>query len=427
MTDPAGSSVGPAGVDPPGADAAPSEPARGTLGDLTEVVVESEVLRRGHYLTFRIDTIERADGTRAKREVVGHPGAVAILAIDDEDHVLMVRQFRIPAGRVLLEVPAGTLDVDPLTGAVEDHALAAPRELEEETGYRAGSWRLLTSFWTAPGFATELMHLYLATDLRPVDEDRIGPDEDERLELERVPWQDAIAAAERGDIADAKSLVALLWLDRLTQPVPEAVIAPVEPAVAAPAQVAAAVTAPELALEGGAAPEPVLRLSYMPSLGETIRASVAVAQRSRGNQVLGLGFLVLALILGVTNGPAAAIFPAALAVAILGGLVNVLVVLVAFMRRGDLLRQPTDFAAGPAGVDFRNPVTAWHTAWTTFSRLRETSRFVFLETGLSLHYVPKRAFSPDQLAQFRRLIAEAGFGPDGRRPRRSRTGATTSG
>ena len=210
MTDPAGSPVDPAG-------GVSGPPADTTADDLTEVVVESEILRRGHYLTFRIDTIERADGTRAKREVVGHPGAVAILAIDEADNVLMVRQFRIPAGRALLEVPAGTLDVDPLTGAIEDPALAAPRELEEETGYRAGSWRLLTSFWTAPGFATEYMHLYLATDLTPAHEDRLGPDEDERLQLERVPWQEAIDRAERGDIADAKSLIALLWLDRLTR------------------------------------------------------------------------------------------------------------------------------------------------------------------------------------------------------------------
>jgi ADP-ribose pyrophosphatase len=199
--------TGPADAGP--ADSRPDD-------DLTEVVVESEILRRGHYLTFRIDTVERADGTRAKREVVGHPGAVAILAIDPEDRVLMVRQYRSPAGRVLLEVPAGTLDVDPATGAIEDHAVAARRELEEETGHRAGSWRLLTSFWTAPGFATELMHLYLATDLVPAHEDRLGPDEDERLELERLPWPEALAAAERGEIADAKSLVALLWLDRLT-------------------------------------------------------------------------------------------------------------------------------------------------------------------------------------------------------------------
>jgi ADP-ribose pyrophosphatase len=207
MTDPAGpAEPGPDGEVHP----------RPTSDDLTEVVVESEILRRGHYLTFRIDTIERADGTRAKREVVGHPGAVAILAIDDQDRVLMVRQYRVPAGRTLLEVPAGTLDIDPETGLVEDPALAAPRELEEETGYRAATWRLLTSFWTAPGFATELMHLYLATDLTPAEHDRLGPDEDEHLELERIPWPEALALAESGEIADAKSLVALLWLDRIT-------------------------------------------------------------------------------------------------------------------------------------------------------------------------------------------------------------------
>jgi ADP-ribose pyrophosphatase len=182
--------------------------------DLTERVVDSKTIYRGSYLTFRIDTVERTDGSRAEREVVGHPGAVAIVAIDEADRVLMVRQYRAPAGRILLEIPAGTLDVDD-SGAIEDPDLAAPRELEEETGYRAGSLRLLASFWTAPGFATELMYLYLATDLRPADDARLGPDEDERLELERVTLGDAIAAVERGDIADAKSILALLWLDRL--------------------------------------------------------------------------------------------------------------------------------------------------------------------------------------------------------------------
>jgi ADP-ribose pyrophosphatase len=182
--------------------------------DLTERVVDSKTIYRGSYLTFRIDTVERSDGSRAQREVVGHPGAVAILAIDEADRVLMVRQYRAPAGRILLEIPAGTLDVDD-GGAIENPDLAAPRELEEETGYRAGSLRLLASFWTAPGFATELMHLYLASDLRPADDARLGPDEDERLELERVTLGDAIAAVERGEIADAKSILALLWFDRL--------------------------------------------------------------------------------------------------------------------------------------------------------------------------------------------------------------------
>jgi ADP-ribose pyrophosphatase len=137
------------------------------------------------------------------------------VAIDAKDRVLLVRQFRVPAQRVLLEIPAGTLDVDPATGQTEDPDLAARRELEEETGHRAASWRRLASFWTAPGFATELMHLYLATDLSPAHPDeRLGPDEDEHLRLEALPWDQAVRAALTGGIGDAKSIVGLLWVDR---------------------------------------------------------------------------------------------------------------------------------------------------------------------------------------------------------------------
>jgi ADP-ribose pyrophosphatase len=197
----------------------PAERSAGPLDsagdDLSERVVASRVVHRGHYMTFRVDTIERADGSRGERDIVGHPGAVSIVAIDADDRVLLVRQYRLAAGAALLEIPAGTLDVDKATGSTEDPDEAARRELEEETGYRARSWRKLGSFWTAPGFATELMHLYLATDLEPADADRLGPDEDERLELERVPFEEALAAAERGEIVDAKSLVGLFWLDRL--------------------------------------------------------------------------------------------------------------------------------------------------------------------------------------------------------------------
>lgn len=83
---------------------------------------------------------------------------------------------------------------------------------------RAASWRLIARFYTAPGFASELMHLYLATDLRPADGERLGPDEDEHLLLERMPWRDAVAAAERGELRDAKTILALLWLTRLHEP-----------------------------------------------------------------------------------------------------------------------------------------------------------------------------------------------------------------
>lgn len=195
-------------------------PPRGTgayaaqMGDehLIETTVESRVLHRGRFITFRIDTIEDADGGRHTREVVEHPGAVCIVPILGQD-VLMVRQYRTPIGQVLLELPAGTLDRLP-DGSIESPDLAAPRELGEETGYRAGQWRSLGRFWSAPGFTEELMHLYLATDLVPL-EDYDGPDTDERLEVQRVGWREAVAMAEDGRIRDAKTLVGLLRLARL--------------------------------------------------------------------------------------------------------------------------------------------------------------------------------------------------------------------
>jgi 8-oxo-dGTP pyrophosphatase MutT (NUDIX family) len=191
------------------------DPLGGPLADpLAERLVASQVVHRGRILEFRVDTLERSDGRHVRRDVAGHPGAVAVVALDPDGNVLLVRQYRHPAGRVLLEIPAGTLERDPATGAIEDPDGAARRELEEETGYRAASWERLMDFWTAPGFATERMFLYLASDLVPASGDRLGPDEDEALELVRLPWRDAVAAAERGEIGDAKSLVGLLWLAR---------------------------------------------------------------------------------------------------------------------------------------------------------------------------------------------------------------------
>ena len=163
-------------------------------------------------MTFRVDTIEDAGGKRHRREIVEHPGAVCVIPVDGED-VLMVRQWRTPVEQVILELPAGTLDrLD--DDSIEDPDLAAPRELQEETGHAAGSWRKLGRFWTAPGFTEEEMHLYLATDLQPLPEYR-GPDMDEYLDLVRLPWREAVAMADRGEIEDAKTLVGLFWLARL--------------------------------------------------------------------------------------------------------------------------------------------------------------------------------------------------------------------
>jgi ADP-ribose pyrophosphatase len=179
---------------------------------LLETTVERRVLHRGRFITFRLDTIEDAGGLRHTREVVEHPGAVCIVPVLGED-VLMVRQFRTPIGRILLELPAGKLDRLP-DGSIEDPNLAAPRELGEETGYAARAWRRLGSFWSAPGFTEERMHLFLATDLVAI-EGYAGPEVDERLTVERLPWRDAVAMAGDGRIEDAKSLVGLLLLGRL--------------------------------------------------------------------------------------------------------------------------------------------------------------------------------------------------------------------
>ena len=181
---------------------------------LRERLISSEVLRRSRILEFRIDTVEAADGHRSTRDIAGHPGGVCVVAIDPQDRVLLVRQWRHATGQALLEVPAGTLDREP-DGSIEDHAGAAARELEEETGSRAGTWRYLGAFYTAPGFTSELMHLYLATDLRPVHEGGLAPDEDERLELHPLPFHEAVALVERGELPDAKTIAGLLLVDRL--------------------------------------------------------------------------------------------------------------------------------------------------------------------------------------------------------------------
>jgi ADP-ribose pyrophosphatase len=181
---------------------------------LRERLISTEVIKRGRILEFRIDTVEAADGHRSTRDIAGHPGGVAVIAIDDQDRVLLVRQWRHATEGPLLEIPAGTLDRHE-DGSIEEHGGAAARELEEETGSIAGTWRYLGSFWTAPGFTSELMHLYLATDLRAADAGGLGPDEDERLELYPIPFPEAVAMAERGELRDAKSLIGLFWVDRL--------------------------------------------------------------------------------------------------------------------------------------------------------------------------------------------------------------------
>ena len=170
-----------------------------------EELVERRYLYHGRILNLRVDTVRVANGSETIREVVEHPGAVVIVAIDVQGNVLLVKQYRHAVGRDLIELPAGTLEKNELPG------VAAPRELKEETGYLAKRWDLLAHFFSSPGIFTEEMNLYLARDLV---EGKFEPMEDEDIHLERVPLQQALQWVRGGEIVDAKSIVGLLLAEQ---------------------------------------------------------------------------------------------------------------------------------------------------------------------------------------------------------------------
>ena len=167
--------------------------------------IGSKTVYEGKIATVRVDRFRYDDGEEADREIVGHPGAVGVVAHDDE-HIYMVRQPREAVDEQnLLELPAGKLDEEG-----EDVLTTAKRELAEEIGKAADTWELLTTFYTSSGFVAEEVHLYLATDLRDESADA---GEEERIEIVEVPLErldDTIA-----ECRDAKSLVGLLWLKSL--------------------------------------------------------------------------------------------------------------------------------------------------------------------------------------------------------------------
>ena len=158
----------------------------------------------GRLISLRVDEVRLGSGRTAAREVVEHPGAVGILAWNGE-RLALVRQWRHAAGLELLEIPAGTLDPG------EEPRQTAERELAEECGVAAQGWEVGPSFFTAPGFCTERLTLFLATELRPAE---AHAPEDEDLELSWMPLPEALQAIEDGRIQDAKSLAGILWLAR---------------------------------------------------------------------------------------------------------------------------------------------------------------------------------------------------------------------
>lgn len=167
----------------------------------TEVTIDSHVDFRGRLLTVRTDRVRLPDGSETNREIVEHRGAVAIVALDSDGNVLLVRQFRKPAERALLEIPAGTLE------AGEEPLECARRELIEETGHRAATMERICGFYTAPGYCTEFLHVFVAHDLTPASAEA---DADERIEVVRLPLPRCLRLVRSGEIRDAKSIVGLL-------------------------------------------------------------------------------------------------------------------------------------------------------------------------------------------------------------------------
>lgn len=170
-----------------------------------ERVTESRRIYSGRIVGLREDTVRMPNGRTAGREVVEHADVVAIVPLDRQGNVVMVRQYRLPAGATLLEVPAGGVDEG------EEIEAAAQRELQEETGYRAEKLERLGGLFVSPGYCTEFVHLFLASGLI---EDALEADADEDIAVERVPLAEAVRMAEAGDIRDGKSIAGILLTAR---------------------------------------------------------------------------------------------------------------------------------------------------------------------------------------------------------------------
>lgn len=173
------------------------------MSDEQPATIASERVFSGRVFDVRVDRVRYGDGTEHRLDVVAHPGSVALIATPTPDELVLVRQYRHPAGRALWEIPAGTAEPGeaPLDGAV--------RELREETGFRAGRVRPLGTLYITPGFCDEVVHLFHADDLVPGVQ---SLDDDERIESACMTYQAAWRLVRRGEIADVKTVLAVLWM-----------------------------------------------------------------------------------------------------------------------------------------------------------------------------------------------------------------------
>jgi 8-oxo-dGDP phosphatase len=171
-------------------------------------VVASDTLVRGRLVTVRTDKVRMPDGNLAEREVVLHPGAVAVLALDGTSQVLMIRQYRHAVNKLLWEIPAGLRDV-----AGEPLLATAQRELLEEAGYRARDWRVLADYYSSPGFTTERLRIFLARDLELVpaaERDFVPEDEETQLVLAWLPLDEAVRKVLAGDLHNSAAMLGIL-------------------------------------------------------------------------------------------------------------------------------------------------------------------------------------------------------------------------
>lgn len=170
--------------------------------EFDERTLSSRELFKGRIIKVREDRVLLPDGTESTREIVEHSGAVAIVALDSEGNLRMVRQYRKPLEEVLLEIPAGTLEVG------EDPMDCAQRELAEETGLRAEKWEIILAYYSAPGFCNERLHLFMASQLIEGETDL---DRDEFLESVKVPLTEAYKLIFQGQIKDGKSIIGIQY------------------------------------------------------------------------------------------------------------------------------------------------------------------------------------------------------------------------
>jgi ADP-ribose pyrophosphatase len=166
-----------------------------------EKTITNRIIYQGRSFSFETNEVELPNGRTTIRDIVNHPGAVAIVPILDDGRILLVRQFRYASGRVLLEIPAGTLE----RGEAPD--TCARRELKEETGYTSGSMRKMFSMYMAPGYSNEIIHLFLATELKAGQQ---CTEEDESITLEPYGPDEFLGMIEKNVVEDAKTIAGVL-------------------------------------------------------------------------------------------------------------------------------------------------------------------------------------------------------------------------